>query len=57
MNVSGPQRNACPGTLTQGVLYNFFPSKEAFAAEVIDAYSHRGQERLRRYLLNQNVTR
>ena len=41
----------------KGSFYNFFPSKEAFAAEVIDAYSHRGQERLRRYLLNQNVTR
>lgn len=39
----------------KGSFYNFFPSKEAFAAEVIDAYSNRGQERLRSYLLNRNV--
>lgn len=39
----------------KGSFYNFFPSKEAFAAEVIDAYSERGQERLRGYLLNQDV--
>jgi TetR/AcrR family transcriptional regulator, transcriptional repressor for nem operon len=39
----------------KGSFYNFFPSKEAFAAEVIDAYSNRGQERLRSYLLNQDV--
>ena len=40
----------------KGSFYNFFPSKEAFAAEVIDAYSNRGQERLRGFLLNQEVT-
>jgi len=40
----------------KGSFYNFFPSKEAFAAEVIDAYSERGQERLRGYLLNQETT-
>src|SRR5580692_1925271 len=39
----------------KGSFYNFFPSKEVFAAEVIDAYSNRGQERLRSYLLNQDV--
>ena len=39
----------------KGSFYNFFPSKEAFAAEVIDAYSNRGQERLRSFLLNQDV--
>src|ERR1700748_3968329 len=39
----------------KGSFYNFFPSKEAFAAEVIDAYSNRGQERLRGFLLNQEV--
>src|ERR1700761_4071538 len=39
----------------KGSFYNFFPSKEAFAAEVIDAYSNRGQERLRSFLLNQEV--
>jgi TetR/AcrR family transcriptional repressor of nem operon len=39
----------------KGSFYNFFPSKEAFAAEVIDAYSNRGQERLRGYLLNEDV--
>jgi TetR/AcrR family transcriptional repressor of nem operon len=39
----------------KGSFYNFFPSKEAFAAEVIDAYSTRGQERLRSFLLNQDV--
>jgi TetR/AcrR family transcriptional repressor of nem operon len=39
----------------KGSFYNFFPSKEAFAAEVIDAYSNRGQERLRSFLLNQDA--
>ena len=39
----------------KGSFYNFFPSKEAFASEVIDAYSNRGQERLRSFLLNQDV--
>jgi TetR/AcrR family transcriptional regulator, transcriptional repressor for nem operon len=39
----------------KGSFYNFFPSKEAFAAEVIDAYSNRGQERLRSFLLNQEI--
>ena len=39
----------------KGSFYNFFPSKEAFAAEVIDAYSTRGQERLRSFLLNQDI--
>ncbi len=39
----------------KGSFYNFFPSKEAFAAEVIDAYSNRGQERLRSFLLNRDV--
>jgi TetR/AcrR family transcriptional repressor of nem operon len=41
--------------IPKGSFYNFFPSKEAFAAEVIDAYSNRGQERLRSFLLNQDV--
>jgi len=41
--------------IPKGSFYNFFPSKEAFAAEVIDAYSIRGQERLRSFLLNQDV--
>ena len=39
----------------KGSFYNFFPSKEAFAAEVIEVYSNRGQERLRSFLLNQDV--
>jgi TetR/AcrR family transcriptional regulator, transcriptional repressor for nem operon len=39
----------------KGSFYNFFPSKEAFAAEVIEAYSNRGQEKLRSFLLNQDV--
>ena len=42
--------------IPKGSFYNFFPSKEAFAAEVIDAYSNRGQERLRSFLLNPDVT-
>jgi TetR/AcrR family transcriptional repressor of nem operon len=40
----------------KGSFYNFFPSKEAFAAEVINAYSSRGQERLRGFLLNREVS-
>jgi TetR/AcrR family transcriptional repressor of nem operon len=39
----------------KGSFYNFFPSKETFAAEVIDAYSNRGQEKLRSFLLNQDI--
>ena len=42
--------------IPKGSFYNFFSSKEAFAAEVIDAYSNRGQERLRSFLLNPDVT-
>lgn len=41
--------------IPKGSFYNFFPSKEAFAAEVIEAYSIRGQQRLRSFLLNQDV--
>lgn len=41
--------------IPKGSFYNFFSSKEAFAAEVIEAYSIRGQERLRGFLLNQDV--
>jgi TetR/AcrR family transcriptional regulator, transcriptional repressor for nem operon len=41
--------------IPKGSFYNFFPSKEAFAAEVIEAYSVRGQERLRSFLLNKDV--
>jgi TetR/AcrR family transcriptional repressor of nem operon len=41
--------------IPKGSFYNFFPSKEVFAAEVIDAYSNRGQERLRSFLLNQDL--
>lgn len=39
----------------KGSFYNYFRSKEEFAAEVIDAYSNRGQERLRGFLLNQDL--
>jgi TetR/AcrR family transcriptional repressor of nem operon len=41
--------------IPKGSFYNYFSSKEVFAAEVIDAYSNRGQDRLRSYLLNQDV--
>jgi TetR/AcrR family transcriptional repressor of nem operon len=34
----------------KGSFYNHFASKEAFGAEVIDAYSRLGQERLRTFL-------
>lgn len=36
----------------KGSFYNHFQSKEAFGAEVIDAYSGRGLARLREYLCN-----
>jgi TetR/AcrR family transcriptional repressor of nem operon len=39
----------------KGSFYNYFRSKEEFAAEVIDAYSNRGQEKLRGFLLNQDL--
>ncbi len=36
----------------KGSFYNHFDSKEAFGAEVIDAYSRPGMERLRAFLCN-----
>jgi TetR/AcrR family transcriptional repressor of nem operon len=39
----------------KGSFYNHFPSKEAFGAEVIDAYFDRGQEILRAFLGNADV--
>jgi len=36
----------------KGSFYNHFASKEAFGAEVIDAYSRLGQDRLRTFLCN-----
>jgi TetR/AcrR family transcriptional repressor of nem operon len=36
----------------KGSFYNHFASKEAFGAEVIDAYFGRGQEKLRAFLCN-----
>ena len=39
----------------KGSFYNYFESKEEFAAEVIDAYSARGQDRLRSFLNDKNV--
>jgi len=39
----------------KGSFYNYFQSKEEFAAEVIDAYSNRGQERLRSFVENREM--
>jgi TetR/AcrR family transcriptional repressor of nem operon len=39
----------------KGSFYNHFASKEAFGAEVIDAYSDRGQDKLRAFLCNAEV--
>jgi TetR/AcrR family transcriptional repressor of nem operon len=39
----------------KGSFYNFFPSKEEFAVEVIDVYADRGQDRLRHFLGNADV--
>jgi TetR/AcrR family transcriptional repressor of nem operon len=39
----------------KGSFYNHFASKEAFAAEVIDAYFDRGQDKLRAFLCNADV--
>lgn len=39
----------------KGSFYNHFASKEAFGAEVIDAYSDGAQERLRAFLCNADV--
>lgn len=41
--------------LPKGSFYNHFPSKEAFGAEVIEAYSNLGQEKLRAFLENADV--
>jgi TetR/AcrR family transcriptional repressor of nem operon len=39
----------------KGSFYNHFASKEAFGAEVIDAYFDRGQDNLRAFLCNADV--
>lgn len=39
----------------KGSFYNHFPSKEAFGAEVIDAYSDRAQDKLRDFLCDPGV--
>jgi TetR/AcrR family transcriptional repressor of nem operon len=39
----------------KGSFYNHFTSKEAFAAEVIDAYFHWGQKKLREILVNNDA--
>jgi TetR/AcrR family transcriptional repressor of nem operon len=39
----------------KGSFYNHFASKEAFGAEVIDAYFDRGQDKLRAFLCNAGV--
>jgi TetR/AcrR family transcriptional repressor of nem operon len=39
----------------KGSFYNHFASKEAFAAEVIDAYSDRGRDKLRAILSNRDI--
>lgn len=39
----------------KGSFYNHFASKEAFGAEVIDAYSDGGLERLRAFLCNADI--
>jgi TetR/AcrR family transcriptional repressor of nem operon len=39
----------------KGSFYNHFASKEAFGAEVIDAYFERGQDKLRAFLCDTNV--
>jgi TetR/AcrR family transcriptional repressor of nem operon len=41
--------------IPKGSFYNHFASKEAFGVEVIDAYSDRGQDRLRAFLGNADV--
>jgi TetR/AcrR family transcriptional regulator, transcriptional repressor for nem operon len=41
--------------IPKGSFYNHFASKEVFAAEVIDAYFERGQERLRAFLCKAQV--
>jgi TetR/AcrR family transcriptional repressor of nem operon len=41
--------------IPKGSFYNHFASKEAFGAEVIDAYSDRGQDTLRAFLCNADI--
>jgi TetR/AcrR family transcriptional repressor of nem operon len=41
--------------IPKGSFYNHFASKEAFGAEVIDAYSNIGQEKLRAFLSNTDL--
>ncbi|MEJ1975620.1 MAG: TetR/AcrR family transcriptional regulator [Acetobacteraceae bacterium] len=39
----------------KGTFYNHFESKEAFGAEVLDAYSQSGQDKLRVFLGNRDI--
>jgi TetR/AcrR family transcriptional repressor of nem operon len=41
--------------IPKGSFYNHFASKEAFGAEVIDAYSDRGQDKLRIFLCDAEI--
>lgn len=41
--------------IPKGSFYNHFASKEAFGAEVIEAYSDRGQEKLREFLCHADL--
>ncbi|WP_201723695.1 TetR/AcrR family transcriptional regulator [Bradyrhizobium neotropicale] len=55
-SASGIQGIVEQAEVPKGSFYTYFASKEAFGAEVIDAYSDRGLTRLRAFLCNAEMT-
>jgi TetR/AcrR family transcriptional repressor of nem operon len=55
-SASGIQSIVERADVPKGSFYTYFASKEAFAIEVIDAYSSLGQAKLRQFLKNQDMT-
>jgi TetR/AcrR family transcriptional repressor of nem operon len=54
-SASGIQGIVEKANVPKGSFYTYFASKEAFGTEVIDAYSARGQAKLREFLCNPDV--
>jgi TetR/AcrR family transcriptional repressor of nem operon len=55
-SASGIQSIVEQADVPKGSFYTYFASKEAFGAEIIDAYSERGLARLRAFLCNAEMT-
>ena len=55
-SASGIQGIVERADVPKGSFYTYFESKEAFGAEVIDAYSEGGQDKLETFLLNPDLS-